>query len=498
MAYHADAPMNPWANTINCEVLPHDVQLHDYTKALFDADHSCMSTRESTPQPSWCGGSAITAQSTPRSTGGSVYDCPMRPPLKRPVHWSDSHAANGPSAVHPGEWQSMMHDRSSTSSGGSTNSLTGESVQCHAHTKHWPSEARGRHNQFAHASPMRSCAEDFETELALRVMQLAASREKPVWSQNAIEASQKHLDLHPMKVMPRSLQPAMHGPTGTGLREHIGAPEFFGKPRGANCRGPPGLDLHCAGSLPQDQRQWLAPQRTMERACQLERHVDPRVLAMFPGGRTSEAAVAMTPEGTHFKHISNIAELLHAGRHRSDGGFGLESTTSSLRSVIDRPDQGVPMEAIRSNFKVERTVHGVKDDRVDGFDVAPTTVMLRNIPNCYNQAEVLEEIEALGFEGTFDYLYCPRVGKASRNNISYVFINFLTFENMVSFVDVVHGKYIFKKHQSAGSDGKKASVSIARVQGLSNNLEQYMQNAEKLNPEEREKRLQVPYMSISL
>eukprot|EP00929_Paragymnodinium_shiwhaense_P117770 TRINITY_DN88_c0_g1_i2.p1 TRINITY_DN88_c0_g1~~TRINITY_DN88_c0_g1_i2.p1 ORF type:complete len:496 (+),score=60.58 TRINITY_DN88_c0_g1_i2:194-1681(+) len=495
MAYHADAPMNPWANTINCEVLPHDVQLHDYTKALFDADHSCMSTRESTPQPSWCGGSAITAQSTPRSTGGSVYDCPMRPPLKRPVHWSDSHAANGPSAVHPGEWQSMMHDRSSTSSGGSTNSLTGESVQCHAHTKHWPSEARGRHNQFAHASPMRSCAEEFETESALRAMQLAASRQMPVWSQTPIEASQNHFDLQPMKVMSRSLQPVMHDPTGNGLREPIGAPEFFDTYREASCRGPPGLHLRCPGALPQEQRQWRTPERTMERACQSGRHIDPRALNMFLGSRTSEAAVAMTPVETHLKHIRNNADVLHAGKHRSDGGFGLESTTSSLTSIIHR---AVPIEATRSNFKVARTLRGVKDDRVDGFDVAPTTVMLRNIPNCYNQAEVVAEIEALGFEGSFDYLYCPRVGKASRNNISYVFINFLTPEILLSFVDVMHGKYIFKKHQSAGSDGKKASVSIARVQGLSNNLEQYMQNAEKLNPEEREKRLQVPYMSISL
>merc|ERR1712154_612688 len=38
---------------------------------------------------------------------------------------------------------------------------------------------------------------------------------------------------------------------------------------------------------------------------------------------------------------------------------------------------------------------------------APTTMMVRNIPNRYSQRELIEELETLGFAGSFDFLYAP-------------------------------------------------------------------------------------------
>ena len=41
------------------------------------------------------------------------------------------------------------------------------------------------------------------------------------------------------------------------------------------------------------------------------------------------------------------------------------------------------------------------------FEGAPTTLMIRNIPNSYTQRELLKELESLGFAKAFDFLYMP-------------------------------------------------------------------------------------------
>eukprot|EP00929_Paragymnodinium_shiwhaense_P072319 TRINITY_DN36713_c0_g1_i2.p1 TRINITY_DN36713_c0_g1~~TRINITY_DN36713_c0_g1_i2.p1 ORF type:complete len:340 (+),score=82.05 TRINITY_DN36713_c0_g1_i2:763-1782(+) len=154
----------------------------------------------------------------------------------------------------------------------------------------------------------------------------------------------------------------------------------------------------------------------------------------------------------------------------------------------------MPQQVHDVEEKSERTLYGVKDDRQDGLDELPTTVMLRAIPNRYTQEDLMKEIEAQGFGGTFNYLYCPRVGKAARQNISYAFINFIRNEHLVQFIEVFHLKYTFTKHRRSGSAGKKVAVSIARIQGLEASLQQYEENAEKLPPADRAVRLQRPYV----
>jgi hypothetical protein len=95
---------------------------------------------------------------------------------------------------------------------------------------------------------------------------------------------------------------------------------------------------------------------------------------------------------------------------------------------------------------------------------APTTAMLRNIPNRYTQSSLLEEINSAGFVDTYDFFYLP-MDVRTRANVGYVFINFLDPSDLVRFTTDLTD-YVFKKHPSM----KIAKVSPAHIQGLRENL----------------------------
>merc|ERR1711920_860200 len=94
--------------------------------------------------------------------------------------------------------------------------------------------------------------------------------------------------------------------------------------------------------------------------------------------------------------------------------------------------------------------------------------MLRNIPNKYMQENLLEEIDAAGFVGAYDFFYLP-MDVRNNANVGYAFINFLRPEEFDRFRQHFEG-YQFKR---AGSK-KVATVSPAIVQGLKANVQNLM------------------------
>jgi len=96
-----------------------------------------------------------------------------------------------------------------------------------------------------------------------------------------------------------------------------------------------------------------------------------------------------------------------------------------------------------------------------------TTIMMRNIPNRYNQALLVTELEEFGFDGSYDFLYLPM--NADRNgNRGYAFINFLAEESVRAFRDIYHGAVM-------GGIRSKEPISIlpAALQGLEQNFAHY-------------------------
>jgi len=104
-------------------------------------------------------------------------------------------------------------------------------------------------------------------------------------------------------------------------------------------------------------------------------------------------------------------------------------------------------------------------------DSQPTTVMLRNIPNKFTQASLLEEIDAEGFSERYDFFYLP-MDVRNKTNVGYAFVNFVDPSDMVRFSKHFEG-YQFKKHTSQ----KIATVSPAHVQGLERNIQQLSRKA---------------------
>jgi hypothetical protein len=107
----------------------------------------------------------------------------------------------------------------------------------------------------------------------------------------------------------------------------------------------------------------------------------------------------------------------------------------------------------------------LEEEYKHGRDAAPTTLMIRNIPNHYTQRQLINELDDLGFKGTFDFLYIP-LDKGTMSNVGYAFVNFVEPEwadrCMTAFQN-----YRFKRHR------KIAAVSVAHIQGLEANLAHY-------------------------
>lgn len=99
------------------------------------------------------------------------------------------------------------------------------------------------------------------------------------------------------------------------------------------------------------------------------------------------------------------------------------------------------------------------DRLLDGVDTR-TTVMVRNIPNKYNQQMLLEEVD-IGHKGTYDFFYLP-IDFKNKCNVGYFFVNFLEPKHIVPFVKEFNGQ----RWKSFNSE-KVCAVSFARIQGKS-------------------------------
>jgi len=95
---------------------------------------------------------------------------------------------------------------------------------------------------------------------------------------------------------------------------------------------------------------------------------------------------------------------------------------------------------------------------------AITTLMVRNVPNRYTQQDLLDEINRLGFQGKYDFLYLP-LDVRNRCNVGYAFVNFRSAETAAQFVKA------FDKRPFRNQKRRIATCRPAHLQGVEANWE---------------------------
>jgi len=121
---------------------------------------------------------------------------------------------------------------------------------------------------------------------------------------------------------------------------------------------------------------------------------------------------------------------------------------------------------VPKNTDMGRFAEKVEQDQV-------TTLMVRNIPNMYTRTMLIEELDSLGFEGDYDFVYLP-IDKSTQWNVGYSFVNFKTSDAAKRCVTDVTD-YTFNRFEHGSR--KVAQISVAHIQGLERNLEYYSKTA---------------------
>jgi len=166
---------------------------------------------------------------------------------------------------------------------------------------------------------------------------------------------------------------------------------------------------------------------------------------------TDEGEDAYDSQGESEK--SAAEEAREAGRESEDGESG--------KGAHKLSHSNVPKNTDMARFAGETGEDGV------------TTLMVRNIPNVYTRSMLIEELDGLGFEGDYDFIYLP-IDKSTQWNVGYAFVNFKTPEAARRCVTDV-ADYTFDRFEHGSR--KVAQISVAHIQGLEKNLEYYSKTA---------------------
>lgn len=156
----------------------------------------------------------------------------------------------------------------------------------------------------------------------------------------------------------------------------------------------------------------------------------------------------------------------NSGKNRS-GGFGQQGNYMvSFNQQKAQQFSGPPSEELWRAADYYRPAS-------DG----DTTMMIRNIPCRCTKEDILWDINALGFEGQYDYFYLPQ-GRRRQCNLGYAFINFKMPAFATNFQIRMHGQRLATKRRCSNSQ-KVCEVTSAAIQGLEKNLERFQKTAMK-------------------
>mmetsp|Transcript_14270 Transcript_14270/g.26904 ORF Transcript_14270/g.26904 Transcript_14270/m.26904 type:complete len:373 (+) Transcript_14270:280-1398(+) len=133
-------------------------------------------------------------------------------------------------------------------------------------------------------------------------------------------------------------------------------------------------------------------------------------------------------------------------------------SSSSSRSSRESPDDFRRKPRKKPLDDEDKQLYAVNIDTVR-LNLDPrTTIMIKNIPNKYTQAMLLQSVDVNHAE-TYDFFYMP-IDFKNKCNVGYAFINFLSHTHIIDFYNEFEGK----RWERFNSE-KICALAYARIQG---------------------------------
>lgn len=166
---------------------------------------------------------------------------------------------------------------------------------------------------------------------------------------------------------------------------------------------------------------------------------------LLQGGTWSE-------DGTHEDVMLPTQSVEEASGSGAASGYSTAAGTFTSSSASNSEEEACEASAAGSNCGGEAGTAAKEEE-------GSTTVMLRNIACLYFEEGVMQVLDELGFQDTYDLIYVPR-SPTRQSNLGYAFVNFTKPEYVEECMRICDGKPF-------GQNGstKICRVALARVQG---------------------------------
>jgi len=150
---------------------------------------------------------------------------------------------------------------------------------------------------------------------------------------------------------------------------------------------------------------------------------------------------------------------------------------------------------------LNQRIKGKHDYDMDGgnlFDIdvnriessGRTTLMIKNIPNKYNQGLIMETVDANHW-GKYDFFYLP-IDFKNNCNVGYAFVNFRDPRFIAPFYEEFNGK----KWEKFNSE-KICEIKYARIQGRDNLIQHFEYSSVMNQADKKLKPVILPKMDFS-
>jgi len=172
-----------------------------------------------------------------------------------------------------------------------------------------------------------------------------------------------------------------------------------------------------------------------------------------------------------FHHLrrNTSPDIMFAQRQEEIMGYdGYEYVFPKFNPVIKNPDRNGTRKKHPlpySNSKVI-SLYSLDLDKVSKGEDVRTTLMIKNIPNKYDQESLLEVINEK-FTGLYDFFYLP-MDFRNNCNVGYAFINFMNPISIIEFFNDFNDK-MWPRFNSV----KVCKITYARIQGKDNLIEHF-------------------------